>query len=110
AILKAGLFKSVAEKFNLIKIAVNSHLYSSEAFISDFPGRKFSVEKVIKFDKKILKKELKGNYANISCRNFPLKPEALKKLLGYIDGGEKYLFFTQNERNEKLVIFTVKAD
>jgi 16S rRNA G966 N2-methylase RsmD len=109
AILKAGLFKSLAEKYLLSKIATNSHLYSSDTFHADFPGRKFSVGKTEKFDKKSLRRQLKGNYANVSCRNFPLKPDALKKLLSYKDGGDQYIFFTQNESGKKIVIFTSKT-
>lgn len=108
AVLKAGLFKSVSGLLKLAKIAVNSHLYTSDTFYADFPGRKFKVEKAVKFDKKHLHKELKGTYANASCRNFPLKPDALKKIIGHKDGGSRYLFFTQNNLNEKMVIFTSK--
>lgn len=109
AILKAGLFKTLSEKYSLSKLAPNSHLYTGDNFHPDFPGRKFRVEKVEKFDKKSLRKQLKGSYANISCRNFPLKPDALKKLLSYQDGGNQYIFFTQSELGEKIVIFTSKA-
>lgn len=109
AILKAGLFKSLSEKYSLSKVAGNSHLYTSDILRSDFPGRKFMVEKVEKFDKKSLRKQLKGNYVNISCRNFPLKPDSLKKIISYKDGGSQYLFFTQNNLAEKIVIFTSKT-
>lgn len=108
-ILKAGLFKSLSEKYSLSKLAPNSHLYTSDNFHPDFPGRKFRVEKVEKFDKKSLRKQLKGSYANISCRNFPLKPDALKKLLSCKDGGNQYIFFTQGELGKKIVIFTSKT-
>lgn len=108
AVLKAGMFKSVARLHNLSKIASNTHLYTSDDLKDNFPGRSFRVTKVEKFNKKQLKKALNGQYVNISCRNFPLKPDVLKQLFNFKDGGEAYLFFTQNQLNEKIVIFTHK--
>lgn len=108
AIMKAGAFKTIAKRFGLKKLAINTHLYTSELPVMDFPGRSFEIDKVDKFDKKILSKSLKNRYVNVSCRNFPLKPEQLKKMLGYRDGGDAYLFFTQNQSNEKIVLFTKK--
>ncbi len=108
AILKAGLFKSVARLYKLLKIAPNTHLNTSNELLNDFPGRKFRVTQVEKFNKKQLKKALNGQYVNVSCRNFPLKPEALKQLFNFKDGGETYLFFTQSQLGEKIVIFTTK--
>lgn len=108
AVLKAGLFKTVAQRHKLHKLAPNTHLYTSDKLTEEFPGRKFRIEKTEKFNKKLLRKELKGSYANVSCRNFPLKPEQLKQLLNFKDGGEKYVFFSQNYLNEKIVIFTTK--
>lgn len=109
AILKAGLFKVPAKRFDLRKLAPNTHLYTNEELNNTFPGRQFQINKVEKYSKKKIKKELTGTYANVSCRNFPLKPEALKKLLNYKDGGENYIFFTQNQFHEKIVIFTTKT-
>lgn len=108
AILKAGMFKSIAKYYLLDKLAPNTHLYTNNALLEDFPGRKFRIIKSEKFNKKKLRNELNGQYANVSCRNFPLKPEVLKKLLNYKDGGDVYIFFTQNQFNEKIAIFTAK--
>jgi hypothetical protein len=44
AILKAGGFNSVARCFEVGKIAPNTHLYTSDQLIADFPGRVFKVE------------------------------------------------------------------
>jgi precorrin-6B methylase 2 len=44
AILKAGAFNSLCAKFDLQKLAPNSHLYVSDELISNFPGRRFSLK------------------------------------------------------------------
>lgn len=80
AILKAGGYKLVAERFGLQKLDVNTHLYCSEEMIKDFPGRVWKV---------IEKPELKQ--ANVLTRNYPLTPEQLKKKLHLRDGGTVYV-------------------
>lgn len=108
-ILKAGAFNTVATRFNLQKLAPNSHLYTSEELKTYFPGRLFSIKAVTNFDKKSLNSIVKQGKANIACRNFPLKPEEIRKQLKWKDGGDIYLFFTENFEGQKLAIVTEKV-
>lgn len=104
AIMKAGAFKSIAAQYSLKKLAPNSHLYTNDTKISDFQGRVFEVIATLKFDKKQIIKALNSDKANITCRNFPLKPDELKQQLRIKDGGENYLFFTEDMNKNKCVI------
>lgn len=104
SILKAGAFKSVAGRFNLKKIAVNTHLYSSPALAEHFPGRKFRVEALIKPDPAEVKKYFPGGKGNVSTRNYPLSAEALKKKTGLQDGGEKYLIAFSGTEKKYVVV------
>ena len=106
AILKGGFFNSVAEKFQLQKIAPHSHLYTSEEKI-EFPGRVFKIEEQFPFQKKNFKK-LGITKANVTTRNFPLSVEQIRKKLSIKDGGNTYLFFTTNSANEKLILVCKK--
>ncbi|MCP9761532.1 THUMP-like domain-containing protein [Lacihabitans soyangensis] len=108
SIMKAGGFKSIAANFEIDKIAANSHLYSSETLKNDFPGRIFKIENVINFDKKLLNKVIETKKANVSTRNFPFSPDEIKKQLGLKDGGDKYLFFTENHNKKKIVLICSK--
>ena len=83
AILKAGAYKLVAERFGLHKLDVNTHLYSSDKFIENFPGR---VWKIAKSQEPKAKSQ-----ANVLTRNYPLTPEQLKKKLHLRDGGTAYV-------------------
>ena len=105
SILKAGAFKSAANSYSINKLHVNTHLYTSENQISEFPGRSFKVIKVWGINKKELA-ELKKQVpiANISTRNFPLKPEELKKKIGITDGGDTYLFGCTLADESKVII------
>ncbi|MER0439502.1 hypothetical protein [Emticicia sp. W12TSBA100-4] len=107
-ILKAGAFKSIATHFNLAKIAPNSHLYTSESLVENFVGRSFICEAVCKFDKKEILSKLPSPKVNISTRNFPMKPEEIKKKLGLQDGGEYYLFATESSEKQKIVLICRK--
>ena len=89
SILKSGAFNSISTRFNLKKLHPNSHFYTSNELIADFPGRSLKVEKV---DSKSIKK---GDFYNIISKNYPLKPEEIKKKYKIKDGGENYLIFTQ---------------
>ena len=74
AIIKAGAYKLVANRYNLCKMAINTHLYISDKLLIDFPGR---VWKLISTDIK----NPKDIRANIMTRNYPLSPELLRKKL-----------------------------
>ncbi|WP_188766336.1 class I SAM-dependent methyltransferase [Emticicia aquatilis] len=108
-ILKAGAFKSIAAQYGLAKLAPNSHLYTSAILVENFAGRSFLCEAVCKFDKKEILSKLPTPKANISTRNFPMKPEEIKKKLGLQDGGEYYLFATENMDKQKIVLVCRKA-
>lgn len=74
AIIKAGAFKLVAERYNLCKMAPNTHLYLANHWVEDFPGRVWQiVESNVKDTTNIS--------ANIMTRNYPLTPEQLRKKL-----------------------------
>jgi hypothetical protein len=94
-LLKAGLFKRLTQMYPVKKLHQDSHLYTSQELVVDFPGRIFEVEGFSSFNKKELKNFLKGiSKANLTVRNFPVGAEELKKKLRIADGGDVYLFAT----------------
>ena len=74
AIIKAGAFKLVAQRYGLCKMAPNTHLYLSTQLIEDFPGRVWQI-----LESNI--KDAKNTQASILTRNYPLTPEQLRKKL-----------------------------
>lgn len=75
----------------LKQIATNTNLFVSGDITPNFPGRIFKIEHVLRYNKKDVRKILKEKKVNIFTRNFPDKPEALKKKLGLLDGGDQYV-------------------
>lgn len=104
SILKTGAFKSIADKFNLIKIHPNTHLYTGDKIISSFPGRIFKIETYTKPDKKLITQLLPDMKANIIVRNYPLSASELKKKIKLSDGGDKYLVAFSSGHRKHLVV------
>lgn len=94
SILKAGVFNLISERFGLKKLHPNTHIYTSNDRIKDFPGRIMEVEVID--NKQIKKKE----QFNIISKNYPLKPEEIKKKYSLKDGGDHYLIFTQSKKGK----------
>ena len=108
AILKSGAFHQIAAEFNLFKLHKHSHLYTSNSLI-DFPGRRFKIEQVLKYDKKLLKKMIPEKKANITIRNFPKTVAQIRKETSLKDGGKSYLFFTTDMKNNHICLLTKKC-
>lgn len=108
SIMKVGFFGNICKDFNIKALHANSHLFTSDEII-DFPGRKFEMVKVLKPKKSELHKYIKDKKANISTRNYPLKPQQIKKKYGLNDGGSLFVFFTTNINNEKIVLICNKV-
>jgi len=110
AVMKAGAFKCVATRYGLRKLHAHSHLYTCDEPVADFPGRVFTVENVVPFNKKEVKRHLADiGKANVAVRNFPLTAEELRKQLKLGDGGDVYLFGTTLRAGEKVIILTRKV-
>ena len=132
ACMKAGCFKLLSQRYGLDKLHRNSHLYTSDELVSDFPGRIFEVVNVVPFDKKTKKEissrcqqstdngqqtleessKLKAQSSrlkvSVATRNFPLSAEELKKNLGLQDGSDFYLFGTTMKGEKKVVVLAKK--
>lgn len=89
AILKAGAYKLIAQRFGLQKLDINTHLYASDKLIEEFPGRVWQIKSNDFKQFQTTSNNLK--HANILCRNYPLTPEQLKKKLHLRDGGTAFV-------------------
>nr|WP_246535314.1 class I SAM-dependent methyltransferase [Litoribacter alkaliphilus] len=94
SIMKAGGFKSFSEQFGLAKLHPNSHLYTSSTLPESIPGRVFQVVEELKPDRKVFKRFFPSGKVNIITRNYPLKPEEIKKKFRLKDGGDDFLIGT----------------
>jgi hypothetical protein len=108
AILKAGAYRSVASQYGLQKLHPNSHLYTSNQFIPDFPGRSFACQGMGRYNKKEIFARLPSHKANITVRNFPESVADIRKKTGIKEGGSDYLFFTTDMHQKPIVVYCRK--
>lgn len=94
SVMKAGGFNTISNSFRINKLHRNSHLYTSEQLVKDFPGRSFKIVAQTVLNKKKLKTFLPQGKANITVRNYPITVKEIRKKTGIKEGGEVYLFAT----------------
>ena len=95
SLLKLGLYNLISERLSVSKLHPNSQLYTNTELIEDFPGRKFRILEIIPYESKIIKRlKLQVPRAQITCRNFPLSAEALRKKLKIEDSNEATIVAT----------------
>ena len=111
AVLKAGAFRMVAQKYSLKKLHPNSHLYTSDELVSCFPGRTFRVKQTFGFGKADLK-QLRTEVvkANLTIRNFPASVDSLRKKLKIKEGGENFIFATTMVDNQHVIVLCEKEN
>ena len=111
SIMKAGCFAALEQRFGVQQLDKNSHLFVSDHDISDFPGRRFIIEKTTSMNKRELKAALDGiDRANITVRNFPMSVAELRKRLKLKDGGDLYLFATTMALNQHQLFLCRKTE
>lgn len=95
SLLKLGLYNLISERLSVGKLHPNSQLYTNTELIENFPGRKFRILEIIPYESKIIKR-LKSEVpkAQITCRNFPLSAEVLRKKLKIEDSNEATIVAT----------------
>ena len=110
SLLKAGAYRLLTSRYPVEKLHVNSHLYTSDERIDDFPGRIFTVQDYSGFAKKELKTLLQDvERANLTIRNFPSSVAELRKRLKIKEGGSVYLFATTLADDQKVLIKCIKG-
>jgi hypothetical protein len=110
ALMKAGCFDYLSQHYDVHQLHRNSHLFTSEQLVSDFPGHIFAIDGWAPYNKKIKQTLLAGiEKASIAIRNFPLSVAELRKSLKIADGDEIYLFATTITGDQKVIISTHKT-
>ena len=110
SLLKAGAFRSIATAYLVEKLHPNSHLYTSDILIADFPGRVFRIISQCSFNKKEIKNCLSDlKKANLTVRNFPATVAELRKRINLPEGGDTYLFASTLNNGQKILIRCEKA-
>ncbi len=108
-LLKAGAFNSIAHAYNVNKLHPNTHLYTSNLIVPNFPGKVFEIIEVVKLDKSAIFNVVKDKKANLTKRNFPLSVSEIRKKVGLKEGGDWHLFATTLMKNSPKVLICKKV-
>lgn len=109
SVMKSGGFEAVGKAFSIAKLQQHSHLYTSEELV-DFPGRVFEIENILAYNKANMKTWMTGKQFNITTRNFSETVEMIRKKWKILDGGSRYVFFTTDRNNDKIVLICTKIN
>ena len=100
AIIKAGAYRLIGERYGIKKLDTNTHLYTSDKLLPDFPGRKWQVQEVLT-KHSALNTKLKYS---ILTRNYPLSPDQVRKKLKLQDGDDLYIVGARLQGKPVLVL------
>jgi hypothetical protein len=106
SLIKSGLVQQYAEHYGLDILSRNNVFLTTDSLPVDIFGRAFTIINQVPFSKSAFNKYLadtKISQANVSCRNFPVRPDDIKRTFKLSDGGDEYFFFTTDDKKTKLV-------
>lgn len=107
AIIKAGAFRLVGARYQLHKLDQNTHLYTANQLIEDFPGRVWQVvAQPIKNQRDIA--TLGIQRAAILTRNYPLTPEQLRKKFK-LQESDSYFLIGARIANKPILLLTKRV-
>lgn len=88
-LMKSGCFNCISQWFGIKKLARNTHLYTSDTFLENFPGRTFQVLQEVK--PKDVTRLISERKAHVVTRNYPTEAAVLQKKLGLKEGGDIFV-------------------
>ncbi len=91
ALMKAGPYNSLCRWYNLQALGRNSHLYTGNEVVENFPGRCWEVLQSLKLSAKEIAKVLPKGRAHVVSRNYPIGAPALMQQLKLKEGGELFV-------------------
>lgn len=104
AVMKAGPFKILGERFRLKKLGMNTHLWCGTQPVEGFPGATFRVIEVLPYMSKYIKRYAsRFPKISVTSRNFDITSDALRSKLGVSDGSLR-LFAVNTFDRQKLLI------
>lgn len=107
SIMKSGGYRVLARKYNVNKLAPDTHLYVNSGIIEDFPGQPWRIIDVLPWQSKVLK-QIKQKYSKISVatRNFDMPAATLQAKLRVKegDGHLKLMAVTLYDKSKQILI------
>lgn len=110
AMMKAGAYRLVAERFGLKGFHPNTRLYGSHEPVDGFPGTRYRVTEVLPYASRVIKRFASAYpRINVATRNFSIGADALRAKLRVRDGGTLRLYGLTDARGEQILAVTEPA-
>lgn len=106
AVRKSGAWKSLCQQFEVTALHANTHLFTSEHFVKDFPGRAFKLLELLPYKKEILMDRMNNRNGQLVFHNFPESPQRVIQQLNIPSGEPFYLFFILLANDHPAVLLT----
>jgi len=90
SIMKGGGFKVLGKRMGIPLVHQRTRFYSSDSFVTDFPGRTFQIVEKGDLRKQTASELFLEGKANVMARNVGLTSEELRNRLKLREGGEQY--------------------
>ena len=109
ALMKAGAFNTISDRFNLMKLGVSTHYYMTDDLqkaeqLKQF-GKVFRIMSIQSLDKRSIKGA--GQMwpkAEVTARNIPMDTDMLRKKLGVTSGDDAHIFGLKSDKSGNLLI------
>lgn len=111
ALMKAGCFNLIANRFGLMKLGVSTHYYVTESAAKADElkpyGKVYMILSVQPLDKRSIK-AAGAAYprAEVTARNIPMDTETLRKKLGVTSGDDAHIFGLKSDTLGNLLLIT----
>ena len=104
ALMKAAPYRLLAQRYGLLMLGPNTHLYTADRRVDDFPGRVLRVLQEVKGGRKELAALLPDGRAHVVTRNYPAEAATLQRQLGLREGGDHFVVGTTVGRRRTLLL------
>ena len=111
ALMKAGCFNLIANRFGLMKLGVSTHYYVTESAAKADELKPYGKVYMILSAQPLDKRSIKAAgaaypRAEVSARNIPLDTETLRKKLGVTSGDDAHIFGRKSDTLGNLLLIT----
>lgn len=104
ALMKAAPYRLLAQRYGLLMLGPNTHLYTADRRVEGFPGRVLRVVQEVKGGRKELAALLPDGRAHVVTRNYPAEAATLQRQLGLREGGDHFVVGTTVGRRRTLLL------
>ena len=114
ALMKAGAFNQIAERFGISKLGKSTHYYivdsREKSLLLKTFGKIYRILECHSLDKRTIR-ELGTKYpkAEVTSRNIPMDTETLRKKLGITSGDDAHIFGLKSDTAGNLLFITRRA-